>query len=200
LTSSGTAAEEGGKTVPLVRAGEGCLQDPRRGLEREGGPELTDPEQDALRRRVEALEQRVRALEQAEAYLDIRLTTHRAIVTQIALMELAKITGLTQEDCEEALDGFAAHIEALREADETVEAKRQFEMILSEVKAFRNHWEDRPSPVLRLIRGGKGGALMECGSASVGQWQKRLNFGSAGMFNRRPRAYPDTPRSRSGAS
>ena len=116
---------------------------------------MTDPGQDALRRRVDALEQRVRALERAEADLDIRLTTHRAIITQVALVELAKLTGLTQEDWEEALDGFAAHIQALREADETDEAKRQFGVILDEVEAFRNRREDRPSPVFRLIRGGK---------------------------------------------
>ena len=116
---------------------------------------MRDPEQDALRRRLDTLEQRVRVLERAEADLDIRLTTHRAIITQVALVELAKLTGLTQEDWEEALDGFAAHIEALREADETEEAKRQFEVILSEVEAFRNRKEERPSPMLRLIRGGK---------------------------------------------
>ncbi len=116
---------------------------------------MTDTEQEALRRILEALEHRVRALERAEADLDIRLTTHRAIVTQVALVELAKLTGLTQEDWEEALDGFAAHIQALREPEETDETKRQFEVILAEVEAFRNRREDRPSPVLRLIRGGK---------------------------------------------
>lgn len=116
---------------------------------------MTDSDHDALRRRVDALEQRVRVLERAEADLDIRLTTHRTVITQVALVELAKLTGLTQEDWEEALDGFAAHIESLREADETEEAKRQFTVILSEVEAFRNRKEDRPSPVFRLIRGGK---------------------------------------------
>ena len=116
---------------------------------------MADSEQDALRLRVEALERRVRTLERAEADLDIRLTTHRAIVTQVALVELAKLTGLTQEDWEEALDGFAEHIQSLREADETDEAKRQFEVIFSEIEAFRNRKEGRPSPVLRLIRGGK---------------------------------------------
>ena len=116
---------------------------------------MRDPEQDALRRRLEALEQRARALERAEADLDIRLTTHRAIITQVAIVELAKLTGLTQEDWEEALDGFAAHIEALREPGETDEARRQFEVILSEVEAFRNRKDDRPTPMLRLIRGGK---------------------------------------------
>lgn len=131
------------------------MHEPRNRLEPERANRMRDPEQDALRRRLDTLEQRVRVLERAEADLDIRLTTHRAIITQVALVELAKLTGLTQEDWEEALDGFAAHIEALREADETEEAKRQFEVILSEVEAFRNRKDDRPSPMLRLIRGGK---------------------------------------------
>ena len=116
---------------------------------------MADSEQDALRLRVEALERRVRTLERAEADLDIRLTTHRAIITQVALVELAKLTGLTQEDWEEALDGFVEHIQGLREADETAEARRQFEVILSEVEAFRNRKEDRPAPVFRVIPGGK---------------------------------------------
>jgi hypothetical protein len=116
---------------------------------------MTDSDQDALGLRVTTLEKRVRALEQAEADLDIRLTTHRAIITQVALVELAKLTGLTQEDWEEALDGFAQHIQTLREADESDEARRQFEVILSEVEAFRNRRESRASPVFRVIRGGK---------------------------------------------
>jgi hypothetical protein len=115
----------------------------------------SDADHEALRRRLDTLEQRVRTLKRAEADLDIRLTTHRAIVTQVALVELAKLTGLTQEDWEEALDGFAAHIQALPEPEETDETNRQFEVILDEVEAFRNRREDRPSPVLRLIRGGK---------------------------------------------
>lgn len=116
---------------------------------------MMDSEQDALERRVDALERRVRALERAEADLDIRLTTHRAIITQVALVEIAKLTGLTQEDWEEALDDFAEHIQRLREADESDEARRQFEVILSEVEAFRNRKEDRPAPVFRVNPGGK---------------------------------------------
>ena len=116
---------------------------------------MTESEQETLRLRVDALETRVRMLERAEADLDIRLTTHRAIITQVALVELAKLTGLTQEDWEEALDGFAEHIQTLRGADETDEAKRQFEVILSEVEAFRNRKGTRPSPVLELIHRGK---------------------------------------------
>jgi len=104
---------------------------------------------------MDALDGRVRALERAEADLDIRLTTHRAIITQVALVELAKLTGLSQEDWEDALDGFAEHIQTLREADETDEARRQFGVILNEIEAFRNRKEARPSPVFELILGGK---------------------------------------------
>ena len=116
---------------------------------------MTDSELDALKLQMLALETRVRALERAEADLNIRLATHRAIITQVALVELAKLTGLTQEDWEEALDGFAGHIQTLRDGDETEEATRQFEVILSEVEAFRNRKESRPSPVLEVIRGGR---------------------------------------------
>lgn len=116
---------------------------------------MTDAEEHAFSLRVAALEKRVHTLERAEADLDIRLATHRAIITQVALVELAKLTGLTQEDWEEALDGFAQHIQTLREADEMDEARRQFEVILSQIEAFRNRKEGRATPVFRVIRGGK---------------------------------------------
>ena len=107
--------------------------------------------------RIGLLEKRVRDLERTEVELNLRLMTHRAIITKVALVEIANRIDLTQEDWEEALDDFAQHIRDLRERSQLNEEKRQFDLVLNEIEEFRNRRDGPLPPIFEVILGGKSG-------------------------------------------
>ena len=109
----------------------------------------------ALFDRIGQLDKRVRDLERMEVEFNLRLITHRAIITKVALVEIANRIDLTQEDWEEALDDFAQNIRGLREKSSLDEERRQFDVVLNEIEEFRNRRDGPLPPVFEVIRGGK---------------------------------------------
>lgn len=109
----------------------------------------------ALFDRIGQLDKRVRDLERMEVEFNLRLITHRAIITKVALVEIANRIDLTQEDWEEALDDFAQNIRGLREKSSLDEERRQFDVVLNEIEEFQNRRDGPLPPVFEVILGGK---------------------------------------------